>query len=68
MVKNLIRKSLLEQGQLLSKNFIHKANIDIQNAAIKHLDIKSSKNINSSISVDPVLFYESPWVQLQPRQ
>ena len=26
------------------------------------------KNINSSISVDPVLFYESPWVQLQPRQ
>ena len=47
MVKNLIRKSLLEQGQLLSKNFIHKANIDIQNAAIKHLDIKSCKNILS---------------------
>ena len=47
MVKNLIRKSLLEQGQLLSKNFVHKANIDIQNAAIKHLDIKSSKNILS---------------------
>ena len=47
MVKNLIRKSLLEQGQLLSKNFIHKANIDIQNAAIKHLDIRSSKNILS---------------------
>ena len=45
MVKNLIRKSLLEQGQLLSKNFIQKADIDIQNAAIKHLDIRSSKNI-----------------------
>ena len=47
MVKNLIRKSLLEQGQLLSKNFIQKADIDIQNAAIKHLDIRSSKNILS---------------------
>ena len=45
MVKNLIRKSLLEQGQLLSKNFTQKADIDIQNAAIKHLDIRSSKNI-----------------------
>lgn len=45
MVKNLIRKSLLEQGRLLSKNFIRKANIDIQTSAIKHLDIQSFKNI-----------------------
>ena len=26
------------------------------------------KNINSTISDDPILFYESPWAQLQPRQ
>ena len=39
MVKNLIRKSLLEQGQLLSKNFVHKANIDIQNAAINKNEV-----------------------------
>lgn len=26
------------------------------------------KNVNSSISDDPILFYEKEWVQLQPRQ
>ena len=26
------------------------------------------KNVNSAISDDPVLFYQSPWAQLQPRQ
>ena len=45
IVKNLIRKSLLEQGQLLSKDFIIKANTDIQTSAIKLLDIQLCKNI-----------------------
>jgi len=44
MVKNNIRKSLLEQGQLLSKKFISKNNRLIQDIAINEIDIKSSKN------------------------
>ena len=44
MVKNKIRKSLLEQGQLLSKDFIKKTNQKIQNTAINEIDIRSSKN------------------------
>ena len=44
MVKNKIRKSLLEQGQLLSKEFIKESNIKIQNIAINEIDIESSKN------------------------
>jgi len=45
MVKNKIRKSLLEQGQLLSNEFILKANSKIQSVAINKIDIRSSKNI-----------------------
>ena len=45
MVKNKIRKSLLEQGQLLSNEFVLKANSKIQSAAIKKIDIQSHKNI-----------------------
>jgi len=44
MVKNNIRKSLLKQGQLLSKKFISKNNRLIQDIAINEIDIKSSKN------------------------
>ena len=45
MVKNKIRKSLLEQGQLLSNEFVLKANSKIQSAVIKKIDIQSSENI-----------------------
>ena len=45
IVKNKIRKSLLEQGQLLSNEFILKANSKIQSVAINKIDIRSSKNI-----------------------
>ena len=45
MVKNKIRKSLLEQGQLLSDDSILDKNIKIQSSAIDNIDIRSSKNI-----------------------
>ena len=45
MVKNKIRKSLLEQGQLLSTDFILNTNLKIQSSAIANIDIPSSKNI-----------------------
>jgi len=44
MVKNKIRKSLLEQGQLLSRNFIKDTNQNIQNIVLNEIDVKSSKN------------------------
>ena len=44
-MKNKIRKSLLEQGQLLSNEFVLKANSKIQSAVIKKIDIQSSENI-----------------------
>tara|TARA_B100000965_G_C19435981_1_gene688616 strand:+ start:66 stop:632 length:567 start_codon:yes stop_codon:yes gene_type:complete len=44
-VKNKIRKSLLEQGQLLSNDFILEKNLKIQSCAIDNIDIQSSKNI-----------------------
>lgn len=44
MVKNKIRKSLFEQGQSLSDNFISNANLIIQSKALKEIDIKSMTN------------------------
>ena len=44
-MKNKIRKSLLEQGQLLSDDSILDKNIKIQSSAIDNIDIRSSKNI-----------------------
>ena len=44
MVKNNIRKSLLEQGQLLPKEFVLQANKEIQSLAIKEIDIEKSLN------------------------
>ena len=44
MVKNKIRKSLLDQGQLLSDNFLLKTSSKIQKSAVKEIDIESSKN------------------------
>ena len=44
MLKNNIRKSLLEQGQLLSDKFFLEADLVIQKTAIKKINIKASKN------------------------
>ena len=44
MVKNNIRKSLLEQGQLLSESFAFDANKKIQQTVIKKVDLRSCKN------------------------
>jgi 5-formyltetrahydrofolate cyclo-ligase len=44
MVKNNIRKSLLEQGQLLSDKFIIDANNEIQSTAINKINLKDSLN------------------------
>ena len=44
MVKNNIRKSLLEQGQLLSESFALDANTKIQQTVIKNVDLLSCKN------------------------
>ena len=44
MVKNNIRKSLLEQGQLLSEKFIIDANNEIQSTAINKINLKESLN------------------------
>tara|TARA_B100001063_G_C16622896_1_gene481660 strand:+ start:187 stop:756 length:570 start_codon:yes stop_codon:yes gene_type:complete len=44
MVKNNIRKSLLERGQLLSNKFISENNRLIQDIAINEIDMESSKN------------------------
>jgi len=44
MVKNKIRKSLLEQGQLLSKKNISKINSVVQNSVINNINLSSSKN------------------------
>ena len=44
MVKNKIRKSLLKQGQLFSRDDIEELNSKIQRNAIEEIDIKSSKN------------------------
>jgi len=44
MVKNNIRKSLLEQGQLLSESFAFDANTKIQQTVIKNVDLRSCKN------------------------
>ena len=45
IVKNKIRKSLLGQGRLLSKEFILDTNLKIQSVAINNIDIQSSQNI-----------------------
>mgnify|MGYP001158584973 FL=1 len=44
MVKNKIRKSLLEQGQLLSEKFFSDNGPKIQEMAIDKINLKSSKN------------------------
>lgn len=44
MVKNKIRKSLLEQGQLLPNDFFLKRDLKIQQIAINEIDIISSIN------------------------
>ena len=44
MLKNKIRKSLLEQGQLLSDKFFLEADLIIQRTAIKKINIEASKN------------------------
>ena len=44
MVKNIIRKSLLEQGQLLSNDYIIRNDPKIQNTALNKIDIASSTN------------------------
>ena len=44
MVKNNIRKSLLERGQLLSEKFIIDANNEIQSTAINKINLKESLN------------------------
>ena len=44
MVKNKIRKSLLEQGQLLSEKFFSDNDPKIQKIAINKINLKSSKN------------------------
>ncbi len=44
MVKNKIRKSLFEQGQFLSNEYIKKASQSIQMSAIEKIDLKSSFN------------------------
>ena len=44
MVKNKIRKSLLEQGQLLPKDFFDKYDQKIQETALNEIDLVSSKN------------------------
>ena len=61
MVKNKIRKSLLEQGQLLSKKFIRETNLKIQNIVINEINIRTSKNTllyfpyRNEISVDLII-------------
>ena len=44
MLKNNIRKSLLEQGQLLSDNFFLEADLIIQRSVIEKINIEASKN------------------------
>ena len=44
MVKNKIRKSLLEQGQLLPNEFIIKNDLKIQSTVLNKVDLASSKN------------------------
>ena len=44
MVKNKIRKSLLEQGQLLPNEFISKNDLKIQSTVLNKVDLASSKN------------------------
>ena len=44
MVKNNIRKSLLEQGHLLSEKFFSDNDPKIQKIAIDKINLKSSKN------------------------
>tara|TARA_B100000945_G_scaffold214265_1_gene172585 strand:- start:589 stop:1179 length:591 start_codon:yes stop_codon:yes gene_type:complete len=44
MVKNNIRKSLLERGQLLPEKFIIDANNEIQSTAINKINLKESLN------------------------
>ena len=44
MVKNNIRKSLFDQGQLLSDKFLLETSSKIQNNVIEEIDIESSKN------------------------
>ena len=45
MVKNKIRKSLLEQGQSLSDKFFNNNDSKIQKIALDKIDLKSSKNL-----------------------
>ena len=44
MVKSKIRKSLLEQGQLLPNEFISKNDLKIQSTVLNKVDLASSKN------------------------
>ena len=44
MVKNIIRKSLFRQGQLLSESDIEKLDYNIQKNVLNEIDVKSSKN------------------------
>ena len=44
MLKNNIRKSLLEQGQLLSDKFFLEADLIIQRSVIEKINIETSKN------------------------
>ena len=44
MVKNKIRKSLFDQGQLLSDKFLLETSSKIQKNVIEEIDIESSKN------------------------
>jgi len=45
MVKNKIRKSLLEQGHALPEEFISNSNKTIQVVALETLDISHIKNV-----------------------
>ena len=58
MVKNKIRKSLLEQGQLLPKKFVLQANKDIQSLAIKEIDIETKipKGISENAKIGRMKF------------
>ena len=61
MVKNKIRKSLLKQGQLFSKDDIEELNSKIQINAINEIDFKSSVNTllyfpyKNEISTDQII-------------
>ena len=61
MVKNIIRKSLFKQGQLLSKSDIEELDYNIQKNVLNEIDVKSSKNTllyfpyKNEIAIDQIL-------------